>query len=412
MQEVKVEETSILTDELFVAFVKAASQAPSSDNMQPWEFKKGDARSSERSGARRDARSGTPSGAHGDACRDTRCGARTNEAIEVFCVKERLLSIDVNNMFTWISIGAAIQNLATAASAYGLGSDVEYSDSGRMDTPVAIVRLSRPGNGTHLADWIGSRRTNRRPFHPQPLDPQIISRLMESAKGFDSGIYCVNSASSLQQMAAIDIDFSSIFLEHKPFFDGLFDTIRFTRREIETVRLGMDLKSLEIPFVGFAIARLLKDLKISRIIGRVGIGRIVARILSSRLTNAGALFLITVRRRNRAGYMQAGRTMQQLWLAATAEGLSVHPYGVIPQYFTMAELEPEKFLSKHLGIINGHRDQFHSIFLGSDKEHPAIMLRIGRAEKTTPRNEVRLKPYQLIRIARAEPRAKHGRSLE
>lgn len=186
-------------------------------------------------------------------------------------------------------------------------------------------------------------------------------------------------------------------------------TIRFSRGGLERERLGMDLKSLEIPSIGFAIARLLKKWRISRIVGRLGIGRVVAKILSSGLMTSGALFLITVNRRDPDGYMEAGRAAEHFWLEATDLGLSVHPYGVIPQYLTMADISPEIFQPKHLAVVEGYRDTFKALFgepqggtpdgtrNGSSGSFPAIMFRVGYAEKASPHNDIRLQPHQIIR---------------
>jgi nitroreductase len=356
-----VKTSSLLTDTHFVELVAAASKAPSSDNMQPWEFRKQD------------------------------------DSIEVFCVGDRLLSIDVEDMFTWISIGAAIENLAIAAEERGLACEIECGDPVQLKGPAAIVRFFAGRNDAKPVTSISERRTNRRPFHPRPLSPQTCLGLADATEGFAAGVYWTNNVSSLRDMASIDIAFSSILLEHVPFFDGLFDAIRFSRRELESERLGMDLKSLEIPPLGFAIARLLKSWKISRIVGRLGIGRIVAKILSSRLEASGALFLITTGRRDPSGYMEAGRAMEALWLEAASRGLSAHPYGVIPQYLTMAELKPDMFLPEHLSVIEGRREQFRSVFTVTEDEFPAIMLRIGYAEEMSPPNDIRLQPRQIIR---------------
>ena len=66
---------NILTDQLFNELIKSASLAPSADNMQPWEFR------------------------------------RNGDSVEVFAATKRMLPTDVSGMFTWVSIGAAIQNI-------------------------------------------------------------------------------------------------------------------------------------------------------------------------------------------------------------------------------------------------------------------------------------------------------------
>lgn len=350
----------ILTDSVFRELISAASMAPSSDNLQPWEFRK-----------------------------------REN-SIEVFCVKNRLLAIDVRDMFSWISIGAAIQNIVVTAAAGGLEATVEY-EKYAQNGPDAVIRFTDGERNDNLAGQVRARTTNRRPFHQVPLNPVHISNLSDSKQGMNGGIHWLDMSSVLDPLVAMDAVFSSVLLEHKPFFDGLFDTIRFTEKEMETSRCGMDIKSLDIPLPAAFIASRLKHLKINRLISRLGIGPVVARILSSRLRKTGGVCLITAKERGPAGYMEAGRVMERLWLTATAEGLSVHPYGVIPQYLTMAELNPAIYLPEQAARINSYRDSFFSIFSGAVTEYPVIMFRIGLSRKQSARTTIRFRTEQIIR---------------
>jgi nitroreductase len=115
-----------------------------------------------------------------------------------------------------------------------------------------------------------------------------------------------------------------------------------------------------------------------------------------KLLNAGALCLVTAKQQDPASYMEAGRAMEQLWLAATAAGLSTHPYGALPQYLTKAEVEPRTFLPRHLAVIRSHREPFYSLFPGAEKEFPAIVLRMGVQEKQSGRSDVRLRPDEIL----------------
>jgi hypothetical protein len=127
------------------------------------------------------------------------------------------------------------------------------------------------------------------------------------------------------------------------------------------------------------------------------VGRLIANKLSNRLKKAGALCLVTAQQRTPAGYIGAGRAMEQLWLAAASKGLSIHPYGVLPQYLTRVELEPGYFPPVYAARIKNCRAPFYSIFPGAQQEYPAIVLRLGFAAEQSPRSAFRLRTDQLIR---------------
>jgi len=350
----------MLTDQLFKELIKSASMAPSADNMQPWEFR------------------------------------RQSDTVEVYSAVQRMLPTDVSGMFTWVSIGAAIQNIVVISAAHGFKADAEYISPGKAGQPVAVIRLSPGIVKCHLAEWIPQRATNRNNYEALPLEDSVISGLTQSISGLDAGVHWMTEPTGFRLMASMDANSSFIRLEHKPLHDELFDILRFSRKQIEATRYGLDYESLGVPAVAVFIARQLQHWSINKAVSQSGIGRLVAKMLSSKLLKAGALCLITAKRRDPAGYMEAGRTMEQLWLAAAARGLSTHPYGALPQYLTKAEVEPETFLPGHLAVIRSHRAPFYSIFPGAEKEYPAIVLRMGMTKKQSGRSDFRLSPDEII----------------
>lgn len=351
----------MLTDKTFIELIRSASSAPSADNMQPWEFRK------------------------------------NGNAIEVFTADSRMLPTDVSGMFTWVSIGAAVQNIVIASAALGFGSEVDYRSPGDTGRPVAVIRLFPGIADGRLAGWIPLRTTNRSNYIAVQLEDSMASDLTRNINSLKAGIYWMTEPAGFRLMASMDANSSYIRLEHKPLHDELFDILRFSRRQIEETRFGLDYESLGVPAVTVFIARQLQHWSVNRIISKSGIGRLVANMLSSRLLKAGALCLVTAKQKDPAGYMEAGRAMEQLWLAATSKGLSIHPYGALPQYLTKAEVEPETFLPRHLDVIRSHREPFFSIFPGAGNEYPAIVLRIGKCEKRSPRSDIRLKSREIIR---------------
>lgn len=351
----------ILTYDTFNEFIEAASLAPSADNMQPWEFRK------------------------------------QGDAIEVFCANPRVLPTDVVAMFAWVAIGAAIQNIVIAARAKGLVATVDYNSPEKSFERAAVIRFSKGKANTYLGKYIALRTTNRCPFDAVPLEESFLFDLKKHAEGLDANIHWTTNPADFERMASMDARSSYIRLSHKPLHDELFDILRFTKKDIETTRFGLTFESLEVPKFAVAFARQLKYWSVNRVVSRLGFDRLVARQLSVKLKKSGALCLITARRCDPVAYMEAGRTMEQFWLAATSEGLSVQPYGVLPQYLTKVEIEPETFLPKYIEVIRSHSKTFYSIFTGAKGEFPAIVLRIGKAEKQSARSNIRLLPDQLIR---------------
>jgi nitroreductase len=353
----------MLTTELFMALVDAAARAPSADNTQAWEF------------------------------------GRREDAVEVNLERRRSLPTDVHSMFGWIGVGAAVENLAIAAARRGLKAAVEYGTDGGAPT---VVRLAPGAADDALADWIQERITNRGPYETDPLSPALVSEIGDAARGLDAGIHWATAQTALERIARMDANSTHIRLEHRPLHDELFEVLRFTRRDVETTRWGLDLASLGVPFVLVYMARALRCWSVNETISRLGLGRVVAKLLASRLRTAGGLCLVTSRREGAAGYVEAGRAMERIWLKATAMGLGVQPHGVLPQYLTKVEVEPQTFLPRHAAAIRAHRAPFYELFPEARNERPAILLRVGRPLGSRALHSVRLPLEELI----CEPRSK------
>jgi hypothetical protein len=248
-----------------------------------------------------------------------------------------------------------------------------------------------------LADFVRGRVTDRRPYDDAPLSPPVIAGLTRAVRDLDAGLHWVTGRSELARMAAMDAGSTYIRLEHQPLHDEVFEILRFSRQAVERTRYGLDFRSLGVPFVLVFMARLLRHWSVNEAVSRLGLGRLVAKLLASRLRSAGALCLVTARRPGRAGYLEAGRAMERLWLAANAKGLGVQPHGVLPQYLTKVAREPETFLPHHAATIRGHHEPFYALFPGARDERPAILLRMGRPIGSPPRPSVRLRTDEIVR---------------
>jgi hypothetical protein len=348
----------MMTDVLFQELLEAASLAPSADNMQPWEFRK------------------------------------YNETIEVYCAKSRALPTDVMNMFVWISIGAAIQNITLAAAKQGLDADVTYNST-KENEPVAVITFKTGITKTDVAGLIGLRCTNRSPFKAEPLEANIIEQLNQSIQGYKANLHWTTSATDFNRIAYMDAHSSYIRLEHKPLHDELFSILRFTHKDMEKFRYGLTFESLDVPKFAVSFAKMLQYWSVNQMVSNLGIGRLVAKQLSNKLRTAGGICLVTALERNKIAYMEAGRAMEQLWLKATALGLSVQPYGVLPQYLTKIDVEQETFLPRYVSALEKHRKPFYSIFPDAKNEHPAIVFRVGYSDKQSKRSDMRLLNTQL-----------------
>ncbi len=360
----------MISMEVFERLVAAASRAPSADNMQAWTFR------------------------------------LAGDTVEVRLEARRVLPTDVRQMFAWIGLGAAVENLVIAAGREGFVASVDYPpgltrQAGQASSATELhaavtIRLTPGGSGSQLAAWIDRRQTNRACYDKEPLAAAGLEELGNTATDLAAGVHWISTPADLDRMARMDARSTYIRLEHRPLHDELFDILRFSRRELEQERFGLEFEGIGVPYALVRLARLLRHPSVMKLVSRLGIGRAVARQLAAKLRAAGAVCLVTARMPGPAGYVEAGRVMERLWLEATARGLSVQPHGVLPQYLTKLEVEPDGFTPRFADVMRRHSEPFAALFPCLPDERPAIVLRVGRAASRPTRRTVRLPLEQVI----------------
>jgi len=355
--------------------LEAASQAPSPDNNQPWAFR----------------------------CLDDR--------IDVFHCRSRALPSDVKNFFSWLALGAAIENIVLAASTCGLKGIVHYHERPFTMTDgtehVATIAFEESGDTDPLAQWIDRRVTNRKLYDRAPLQAGQLQPMSASVSNPDYRIVWLTGRRHLKRLAQLVRTADRIRFEHQPFHDEFHNVLRYSEEHAESTGDGLELKTLEVPAIAGPVFRWLRPWKRMRFANRFGLSRMFAGYSAKQIVHSGAVGLLTVPQSPRAAprgtandrmYLEGGRALQRVWLAATRENLAFQPLGAVPLFLTKLQFQgPETFLPKHAEQLQTLATEFAKLFLGS---------RVGGhnsgGEDDFPQNSQPC-PLMLFRLGRADP---------
>ena len=252
------------------------------------------------------------------------------QAIEVFADRSRNLgSFDPFRREMHLGLGAAIENLALAARAYGLAAAVEPTEGALTlspdDAPFRAARLVlRPGPSAHdeLFAAIPLRHTNRGPYRPdQPIGPDRLRRLADLATSGDVRIAFVTEDAARRDLGALIVEATGRIVDDPGMSADSARWFRAGAREIAAHRDGVTLDAAGLSPPMTAFAKLLPDMGAqSNDQYWLGMTRDV------QVPTAPALGALFVRDRlDMAGAIAAGRAWQRLHLAATAAGLAAQP---------------------------------------------------------------------------------------
>lgn len=288
-------------DPVLIRLVRAAIRAPSGDNCQPWWFR-----------------------------------LVNGNRIEIGLERTRATSFfDYRGCGSYLSIGAAIENIRVQAAAEGMGIRVAYrpvADREPRDNemPVAVVDLYKDPKVTvppAMVKAMLERTVNRRPFLPVAPPAAILGQLVsDPIEG--TGVQVITRRRQIAQWAKVIELADRIRFSHPVIHEELFARILFSRDVAERVRVGLEVDRLGLGPLAAPLLRFLRPWERVQRLSRWGLIRLLAGHSRALAHATGALVLVTASAVAGDHWIRAGEQVQRLWIRAHERGLAVHPMTV------------------------------------------------------------------------------------
>jgi len=327
--------------------LRAAIQAPSGDNCQPWWFRTGKNR------------------------------------IDILLRPDADQSLfNVNQFASMIGCGAAIENLLLAASRYGLAGDVSYRPDGETHDCLATISLSRAEIAEDpLQRFIWERHTNRTKYRNQALAPDSVVELIRSQDAFpEMELKLYQSKEDIRAIARLVYRADRVRVETRALHEHLMSKIRFSEEEVFNDRIGFPLKNLEAGLGGEMFLKMTRNWSTMHFLNWVGLSRIVPMISYQGILQAPLVGLLKCPDTRPSTLIHGGRALERLWLTATRMGLAFQPMTAITLFWM-------RWRMKQLGALGGKQERllqslwgkYHELFdvAGDSREGHVMLFRIG-----------------------------------
>ena len=323
--------------------LRAAVQAPSGDNVQPWRFAFGP------------------------------------DHADVFAVPGADTSFfNIGQVATTVSCGAAIENMAVAATACGLAADVELLPDGGKGECMARLRFDRPGRVREdlLADSIWKRHTNRKPFKTRPIPDAIWKRLGDIAAGQPGAkLDWINTPEALRRLSAAIFTADRIRVERRDLHEYFTGMVRFAPGEAEASRDGLPLKNLEAGAAGDLFLKATRPWSRMRVANAVGLGRVVAVASMQGIRKSGGAALLAMDGDSTADYLRGGRALERVWLTLAHYNLRMQPMTAVTLFRLRWLMEgPEAFSPRHRDMLAGVWTELGALFPDAWARRGLVML--------------------------------------
>ncbi len=325
--------------------VKAAVQAPSGDNIQPWRFVGGE------------------------------------ETLDVYMDPEVDDSFfNVHNIATLIATGAAIENIAIAATACGLAAAISlFPEEGAPDLVAGIrLRKSPDVREDRLFGSIWRRNTNRKPFERKPLPDGICDRISQVAKESGGDLHWVNTPDELERLAKAVFIADRIRMEREDLHKHFIKMVRFSDEDAERTRDGLPLKNLHAGMAGELFLKATKSWKVMRVANALGAGKVGARFAEQGIINSGGAGLLTIPGMQPNDFASGGRALQRVWLTLTHYNLRMQPMTAVTLFRLAWLLDgPEVFSTRHQDMLRHVWSELETLYPEAWKRGPVMLFRAG-----------------------------------
>ena len=261
--------------------------------------------------------------------------------ITLYCQGDRRLpQTDPHDRQITIGLGCFLELLAQAAAEEGYRADIVLFPDGEPqprldDRPVAHIRLSQAAmiHRDPLFAHVLSRRSNKEAYDlARPVEADKLGKIAAAARMSAIGHTSDPARVEALRGLAWDAYYTEITTPHT--LKESIDLIRIGRAEIEANPDGIDLSG---PFIeGLSMAGLLsRDAMLDQTSSTF---QQQIPILKEPVDTALAFLWLKTAGNSRSDQIAAGRDYVRLNLAATAVGVSMHPFSQALQEF--AEMRP------------------------------------------------------------------------
>lgn len=299
--------------------------------------------------------------------------------------------LDYGRSGSYLALGAAAENMDLAARALGLRADVAVAPEPEDPLVAFAMTFAREDDPSPqpppLFEQVPLRLTNRRLGRRAPLAGADVAALADAAQARGARLQLLTDDAPLKEAGAILGRGDRLLFLNERGHRGVMAEMRWTRREAEATRDGLDVATLGLSPADRAALGVLSSWRALALLRRAGLSGLLEGMARKAVAASGGVGLLSVAGAGPASYVRGGRAVQRVWLTATALGLAFHPMTALPYLFARLGRGAGEGLSdgeRH--ELRALRDRYARLFDVPAGDAEALLFRIGRAPDLASRS--------------------------
>ncbi|MDO8998573.1 MAG: Rv1355c family protein [Bacteroidota bacterium] len=251
--------------------------------------------------------------------------------------------LDFDNLASYISFGAATENLILKANQIGLNpNSIPFPLKTDLRVVCQFVFTKEQSNSNqkeynYLVEEIDARLTNRTISDRQLINPDLLLQLQQVASSIDGAqMKVIDSIADIEKLAHVISNVERLRMMNQRGHSDFVKEIRWTDEEHELKRDGVDLKTVDITAAEKAGLIVAKNWNVIKLLKKWRKGTAFEKLAKKTVLSSSAMCLITMPEYSPISYFNGGRSVQRTWLAANKLNISFQPQS--PATFLFARL--------------------------------------------------------------------------
>lgn len=349
---------------------RAAMQAPSGDNVQPWRF----------------------------ATHDT--------GLHIHLDRQADGSFfDYRHVASLLACGAAVQNAVYAAGSVGLDATLSLFPDATKPDRVASLHCTPLGVPAHeiMTAALWRRHTNRRMYAARPLPVEVCERIEHLvSEEQDATLLWATDAAQRKTLARAVYLADRVRVERRDMHEHL---MRFIRFDGHTGQKGQDgqaghhshagqkgqeahgpygdglpLANLEAGFAGELYLRAVRPWRNMHIANSLGLGRLMPLHGALGVLRSGGIGLLLANGETETDITRAGMAWQRAWCALEHMGYAMQPLAALPLlHLRLAMGDPQTLDAAHQQLLEEAWTLLEQVLPHPKGRLPVMMFRAGIA---------------------------------
>jgi molybdopterin/thiamine biosynthesis adenylyltransferase len=278
----------------------------------------------------------------------------------LYLVTDRKFSRAFSDNFAFgsqIGYGCLLANLEIAAAHAGYGVTTQLANAIHVDQPsvVAAIRFyestSFPEVPLELYPFIPYRETTRTTSLEDELSLTDKDQIKEMMASYGASTQVLVDPLQIAEIKSITMACDIIRMTSKHGFNDLFkEEIIWDKKEYERKGEGIYIGDLNLNVKEAVGVQIYNNKAVNAFLGQIKGGQGFGDLTAKYLHESSTLVLFQHAARDLQSYISTGKQIQQLWLALTSRGYSMHP-------FTSSLMIGSYLISDENGYLTDQRTQ-------------------------------------------------------